>query len=194
MGRRPARPTPTRSPRPSWPAILALLLALAPAPDSVARPNSPRNGADLMLEPYTASLLVDYYEAFRRDQDLNAFRINVLGRYTEGTLARVVQSGDKPSRRAAVLALGLVGGYKVNDVVGRALRDPDPAVRSLAENALWAIWFRAGSPEENAMLQQVQDLIHRGRFAEAQDLATRLIARAPDFVEAYNQRAIAAFF
>jgi tetratricopeptide (TPR) repeat protein len=146
-----------------------------------------------MLEPHTTSLLVGYYETYRRDKDLDAFRLNVLARYGEGTLARLVQSGDRPARRAAALALGLVGSFRVNEVMGKALRDPDPVVRDLAANALWAIWFRADTPENNATLQEVHDLINRGRVAEARDLASQLIERAPEFAEAYNQRAIAHF-
>jgi tetratricopeptide (TPR) repeat protein len=146
-----------------------------------------------MLEPHTVSLLVDYYDAFLRDHDIEAFRTSVTARYNEGTLARAVQSGDIRARRAAVLALGLVGGFDVNEVVAHALRDPDPAVRSLADNALWAIWFRADTTENNATLEQVRELIQRQRFDQASELATRLIARAPQFAEAYNQRAIAMF-
>ncbi|HEV3163289.1 MAG TPA: tetratricopeptide repeat protein [Isosphaeraceae bacterium] len=163
---------------------------LAPA---VASPDSSRNGAPAMLEPHTASLLVDYYDAFLRDHDIDAFRQNVLARYTEGTLARLAQSGDTRTRRAAVLALGLVGSFEVNEVVGRALRDRDSTVRSLADNALWAIWFRADTPENNATLERVRALIGQQRPENAADLATRLIGRAPKFAEAYNQRAIAQF-
>ncbi len=147
-----------------------------------------------MLEPHTASLLVDYFDTFLRDQDIESFRRSVRSRYTEGTLARLAQSGGTKARRAAVLALGLVGGFAVNGVVAARLRDPDPVVRDLAHNALWAIWFRADSPENNAQLEQVRDLINREHLREAVDLGTRLIERAPDFAEAYNQRAIALFF
>ena len=92
-----------------------------------------------------------------------------------------------------MLALGLVGTFQVNQVVARGLRDPDPAVRSLAGNALWAIWFRADTPENNATLQEIRDLVGRERLDEARALASVLIARAPRFAEAYNQRAIALF-
>jgi tetratricopeptide (TPR) repeat protein len=152
-----------------------------------------RPGAPAMPEPPAASLLVDYYETFLRDHDIEAFQRRVLARYAEGTLARALQMGDIQERRAAVLALGLVGGYQVNQAVGRALRDPDPAVRSLADNALWAIWFRADSPENNETLEQVRTLITRKRPDLATELATRLITRSPRFAEAYNQRAIALF-
>ena len=172
-------------------ARLAILLLVLPAQS--ARPHSPRHGADAMSEPHATSLLVDYYEAFLRDQDLNAFVLSVSARYNEGTLARLLRNGPSQGRRAAVLALGLTGTFQANDAVGRSLRDPDAVVRSLAQNALWAIWFRADSPENNATLQEIADLIGRGRSDEAGRLANRLIARAPDFAEAYNQRAIALF-
>lgn len=147
-----------------------------------------------MLEPYTAGLLVDYYASFLREQDLEAFRQSVTARYSEGTLARLVRNGNPAARRAAVLALGLTGGMSCNAVVAGALKDTDPTVRGLAQSALWAIWFRAGRPEENARLEEVHELISRGRYDEAHEQATQLIDRAPNLAEAHNQRAIAAYF
>ena len=147
-----------------------------------------------MLEPHTGSLLIDYYETFLREQDVEAFRQHVAARYTEGTLGRLIESGDTQARRGAVLALGLFGSFESNAAVARALRDSDPTVRSLADNALWAIWFRADTPENNEDLERVRDLISRRRLEQAVEMATRLVARAPRFAEAYNQRAIAHFF
>lgn len=147
-----------------------------------------------MLEPHTGSLLVDYYETYLRDHDIDAFRLHVSSRYMEGTLARLVESPGTQARRAAVLALGLSGSFRVNAAVAKALRDTDPTVRGLADNALWAIWFRADTPENNATLEKVGALISHQRFEEAAELATRLIERSPKFAEAYNQRAIAEYF
>ncbi len=147
-----------------------------------------------MPEPHTGLLLVDYYEGYLKDQDIEAYRRQVSSRYTEGTLARLVEAGDVRARRGAVLALGLSGSYAVNGAVGRALRDPDPNVRTLADMALWAIWFRADTPENNATLEQVRRQISQQQFEDAVALATRLIGRSPQFAEAYNQRAIAEFF
>jgi tetratricopeptide (TPR) repeat protein len=99
------------------------------------------------------------------------------------------------ARRGAVLALGVTGTFaESNAAVGRAMRDEDPIVRTMAESALWAIWFRADSVENNKTLEQVRQLISQRRMDEAVILATRLIARAPNFAEAYNQRAIAYCF
>jgi tetratricopeptide (TPR) repeat protein len=147
-----------------------------------------------MGKPESGSLLVEYYENFLRDHDIESFRHHVSTRYTEGTLARLIDSGGLSARRAAVLSLGLFGTFESNANVARALRDGDSTVRDLADNALWAIWFRADTPENNAMLEQVRLLIRHERLEDAAKLATRLIERAPQFAEAYNQRAIAHFF
>jgi tetratricopeptide (TPR) repeat protein len=147
-----------------------------------------------MLEPHTASVLVDYYEAFLKDKNIDAFRKNVQDRYNEGTLCRLAQSGASQAKRAAVLALGLVGTFNANDAVGRSMGDADPVVRSLAQNGLWAIWFRADSADNNDRLQEVAGLLGQSRHEDAVKKATALIARSPRFAEAYNQRAIALFF
>jgi Flp pilus assembly protein TadD len=174
---------------------IALLAGLIlPATPTLASLAHSRIGAPGMLQPHTRSLLVDYYEAFLRNQDIEAFRRNVSSRYNEGTLARLLQAGELQARRASVLALGLFGGFGSNAAVARALKDTDPTVRTLADNALWAIWFRADSPENNEALERVRAQINRGRFELAIEQANRLIARAPTFAEAYNQRAIAHFF
>ena len=152
-------------------------------------------GGSSMWEPLTGSLLVDYYEAFLRDRDLDQFKDRVLARYTEGTLGRVLTSSASVSaRRAAVLALGVFGRFdQCNTALGRAMRDTDPVVRTMAESALWAVWFRADSPENNETLDEVRLLIGHQKLDAAVALATKLIARAPIFAEAYNQRAIALF-
>lgn len=166
--------------------------AAGPAGSSAEFPR--RIGASGMLEPHTGSLLVDYYEAYLRDHDIDIYRQHVSARYLEGTLTRLVEAPNVQARRAAVLALGLFGSIEANASVAKALKDSDPTVRSLADNALWAIWFRADSPENNATLETVSKLISHQRFEDAAALATRLIERAPKFAEAYNQRAIAHYY
>jgi tetratricopeptide (TPR) repeat protein len=152
-------------------------------------------GGPSMWESYTGSLLVDYYELFLRDRDLDQFRDRVMARYTEGTLTRLLSSSvSVPARRAAVLALGVIGSFdQSNAALGRAMRDGDPVVRTMAESALWAIWFRADTPDNNQTLEKVRLLIGHQKLDSAVALASRLIARAPRFAEAYNQRAIALF-
>lgn len=174
---------------------MAMVVAASSTGASLAGNSSeaPRLGVPAVSESDAGSLLVEYHEKFLGDRDVESFRQQVSARYTEGTLARLAESGPLKSRQAAVRALGLFGTFESNAVVARALRDSDPSVRALADNALWGIWFRADTPENNAMLEQVQLLIRHDRLADAVKLATHLIARAPHFAEAYNQRAIAHF-
>ncbi len=152
-------------------------------------------GVANMSEAQSGSLLVDYFRDLLDKRDVDAFRNRVAARYTEATLGRILTSSpDVSARRAAVVSLGILGSFAQSNVVlGRALRDEDLAVRSMAEDALWAIWFRADTPEHNQVLAAVRQLISRKEITKAEKLVTRLIADSPNFAEAYNQRAIIYF-
>ena len=170
--------------------VLAILICAFVAAPLIA---DHRTGNLNMSEPSASALFIDYFETFLKDRDVEEFRGRVLARYSEGTLCRLLQSGDESARRAAVMSLGLIGSYESNPVVARALRDRDPVVRRLAQSALWAIWFRADTPENNTELDQVREILNQGHANEAIQRATRIIRRSPKFAEAYNQRAIAHF-
>jgi tetratricopeptide (TPR) repeat protein len=141
------------------------------------------------------SLLIDYFKAFLSDKDIDTFKNRVAARYSEAMLGRILtRSHSVTVRRAAVLSLGLLGSFQEsNPVLGRALADSDPVARAMAEDALWSVWYRADTPENNQTLERVRVLIGRRQFREAEILATRLIAITPNFAEAYNQRAFAYF-
>ena len=81
------------------------------------------------------------------------FRAGVREHYTEGTLARLLSSTDTRTRRAAVLALGLIGTIEVNPAVAAVLHDEDPLVQRFAADALWELWFRGGTLDENRLLR-----------------------------------------
>ncbi len=140
-------------------------------------------------------LLNEYFRRLLDDRDLDAFRDRVAARYGEEALGRLLSSSRSAStRRAAAMALGSVGGYRrSNPVLGRALADEDPGVRDLAEKSLWSIWFHADSAENNQALRQAMEVAERGELRRAEELVSRLISVAPDFAEAYNQRAILYF-
>jgi tetratricopeptide (TPR) repeat protein len=148
-----------------------------------------------MSDAQTGSLLVEYFKEFIRNRDVDDFRERVSARYNEGTLCRILtDSPEVLARRAAVLSLGMLGTFEQsNAVLGKALRDRDLAVRSMAEDALWAVWFRADTPEHNQRLEHVRRLIGREQLGEAETLVKRLIDDAPSFAEAYNQRAFILF-
>ena len=139
-------------------------------------------GASTMSEAHNGSLLIEYFKAFVSDRDLDAFRNLVSARYNEGTLGRILSASNDPTaRRAAVLSLGIMGTFEQsNSVLGKALSDDDSVVRAMAEDALWAIWSRADTPEHNQALNQVQLAISREQLDQAEILANRLIALAPE--------------
>ena len=136
-------------------------------------------------------LIVAYHEQYRRDPEL--FRACVEARYDESTLRRLVRAEDPRARRASIEAIGMMGSMASNADLAAALGDEDPEARGLAVAALWAVWFRADSPENNARLRRVSELIGRGLIVAAEREANALIEAAPDFAEAHNQRAIARF-
>src|SRR5580658_10305031 len=96
---------------------------------------------------------------------LEKFKKKVQARYSEGTLHRLAGSTDVRNRRAAILALGMIGSMKVsNAYVAARLHDDDASVRQLASDALWSVWFRADNDDNNAELQKIMDVRdHRKR-------------------------------
>jgi tetratricopeptide (TPR) repeat protein len=118
---------------------------------------------------------------------LEKYRRQLSEVYTEPTLERLLCSYDPMCRRAAVLALGLIGTMSANGVLSRRLYDDDSLVRQLAGDALWAIWFRAGGKEHCERLQQVVGGSNPRTVLRDLDV---LISRTGDYAEAYNQRAI----
>jgi tetratricopeptide (TPR) repeat protein len=118
---------------------------------------------------------------------MREFRTSVRASYTEGTLQRLLRSPDVRTRRAAVLALGLVGTIQSNPATAGMLRDEDVLVQRFASDALWELWFRAGTTDQNWALQQA---IRQPDPVAARAALDELIRQAPEYAEAYNQRAI----
>jgi tetratricopeptide (TPR) repeat protein len=147
------------------------------------------------------SLLVEYYcqipegrsEAkpkMTRKEAIEVFKHRIAERYNEGTLLRILQSGDPPSRRAALLAVGLLGTMNACQGVASRLHDEDRDLAQMAADTLWTLWFRGDSPANNDELQRLARLRDRTKALAGIDA---LIGRAPEFAEAYNQRAIIHF-
>jgi tetratricopeptide (TPR) repeat protein len=128
--------------------------------------------------------------AARMHDALRDYRRLVLRWYTEGTLQRLLTHPEPESRRAAVLALGLIGTMDSNGPLAGMLHDEDPAAARMAGDALWQVWFRGGTEEENAELQRV---LHLPDFLQILAGLDDLVREAPRFAEVYNQRAILYF-
>jgi tetratricopeptide (TPR) repeat protein len=133
------------------------------------------------------------YARYLDDENTAAFIGAVSQRYSIGTLERLAEFGRVAARRAATLALSLVGNYESNAVLGRALHDRDRCVRVIAENGIRDLWMRDGSDEQQARLKVLARLNSSQQFNEAAQAASELIEDAPCLAEAWNQRAIAWF-
>lgn len=147
-----------------------------------------------MSDSTRTAILEQFYQHYLIDQD-SAFFIKQLARkYSIGTLERLALSASRRElRRAAVLALGYVGSFPSNHVLGLAMNDEDRGVRLAAENGIRSVWTRDGNDSQRQLLGIVMRLIAAKQFAEAIDRATELIEAAPWFAEAWNQRAIAHY-
>ena len=153
-------------------------------------------GVSSMAEAQSGSLLVEYFKDFSKKRDVDEFRDRVAARYNEGTLE---PNPGRLTRRVGAASRGACpwGCWELSSKATRfwvrLCAIEDLAVRSMAEDALWAIWFRADTPEHNQRLEQVRHSIGREQLEQAETLVTRLIADAPNFAEAYNQRAFVYF-
>jgi tetratricopeptide (TPR) repeat protein len=150
------------------------------------------------------ALLLQYYNDLPEPRDgeeheswakrlaapLKTFKKKVSARYTEGTLQRLLDCSDSTVRQAAVLALGMLGTMDSNEPLAGLLKDEELRVRQLAADALWALWFRADSEANNRELQRVLRLTNPEAAKGAFEI---LLKKAPNFAEAYNQRAILFF-
>jgi tetratricopeptide (TPR) repeat protein len=152
-----------------------------------------------------AALLLEYYNelpqreagdnnpqlwATRLQEGLEKFKKKVQARYTEGTLQRLLDGHDVSARRAAVLALGMTGTMQSNAALASRLHDDDTVTCQLAADALWSLWFRADAEANNKELRR---LMRMNDVARAFAGLNTLVKKAPQFAEAYNQRAILYF-
>lgn len=129
---------------------------------------------------------LEKWAASSRDQ-LEEFGRKIQANYSEATLSRLLTSHDPRCRRAAVVALGLIGTMAVNGAVATMLQDHDRLTRYMASDALWAIWSRGYCERYNRELQR---LLRQPDVRAKLAGLDALTQRAGDFAEAFNQRAI----
>ena len=138
-------------------------------------------------------LLDSLYLRYLDDEDSAAFIATVSRHYITSTLQRLASGGQRLTRRGAVLAVGFLGDYDSTPVLGRALHDSDRVVRVLAENGIFELWCRDGIESQRHELRIILRLNNSYQFDEACERAGQLIDQAPQFAEAWNQRAIGYF-
>jgi tetratricopeptide (TPR) repeat protein len=134
-----------------------------------------------------------FYQRYLRDAETAPFIRAVSERYTVGTLMRLTRNGSRISRRAAAMALSFLGGYECNAILGDALCDSDRGVRMIAETGIRQVWCRAGNEVQRQQIGAIIRLNSTRQYEEARLRSSQLIAQAPWFAEAWNQRAIAYY-
>ena len=147
----------------------------------------------MSTNPPRTPLLLALYREYLDHQDSTALADRISRRYAPGTLQRLAESPDRLVRRAAVLALGLIGDFGANHTLGRALLDSDRTVRTLAQNGIRSVWTQAGNRRQRRQLQTIIRLNDAQQYQEVIRRATELIEQVPWFAEVWNQRAIARF-
>jgi len=136
-------------------------------------------------------MLLILYRRYLDEQDRDEYARRTSTLYSTGTLQRLAMNTNHEVRRAAVLALGLLGDYDSNHTLGCALLDDDRTVRMLADDGIRKVWNRAGNEAERKELKAVIRLNESRMYKQALARAAWLIERAPWFAEAWHQRAIA---
>ena len=132
-----------------------------------------------------------FYQRFLTEENSADFILAVSTKYNLASLERLATGGGNISRRAAILAIGFLGDFSNNEVVGRALNDQDRAVRMLADHGIRELWQRQGTMAQQQLLKRIFRLVAQSQMEEAIMAATQLIEVNPEFSEAYSQRAIA---
>jgi tetratricopeptide (TPR) repeat protein len=133
------------------------------------------------------------YLRYLETENTAAFVKGVADRYLLTTLERLAAGGGHVRRRAATMAIGFLGDYSHNAILGRALGDRDRGVRLLADSGIRQLWRRDGNLRQQQALARLCRLNQNDRYAEAIAAACELIDEAPHFAEAWNQRAVAQF-
>ncbi|HVT82145.1 MAG TPA: HEAT repeat domain-containing protein [Phycisphaerae bacterium] len=117
----------------------------------------------------------------------------VRTRWTACQIIALLKDKSCDVRKVAALALSLVGDASAIHPLAVALHDTDPMVTSVAEHALWSIWFRIGKPRAVALVKCGNTHLHHGNYVCALEKFSHAIQEDDTFAEAYNQRAIAHY-
>lgn len=99
-----------------------------------------------------------------------------------------------PARRLeAMIRLAEIGTAADSDVALARLRDDDPVVRRFAVELIWRVWGRSGDAAIDALYVQGVEKMQSGDLPAAVLVFSDIIARRPQFAEAWNKRATLFF-
>jgi tetratricopeptide (TPR) repeat protein len=113
----------------------------------------------------------------------------VVAEPREDALKALENRTDAVARRQGLRTLAAAGTMADVPRIAQALRDPDRAVRILAEAALWEVWSRSGDKEIDRLFAAGVQELSEGRWDDAVTTFTKVIARKTEFAEGWNKRA-----
>jgi tetratricopeptide (TPR) repeat protein len=108
-------------------------------------------------------------------------------------LCTFASSRDIEISALAIDALALCGDKSAIVKLQCLLRKPRPDIHRRAENALWSIWFRSGSPQAVCHLKCGSKHLEHENYLTAVNQFSLAFDADPTFAEALNQRAIAYY-
>ena len=100
-------------------------------------------------------------------------------------MGRLLLTGDTNQQASAAAMLARVGG---EEQLLRGLQAEDPAIHELARRALDHLWFTSAGDEAYQQMASAYQAAEREDFKQALVLLNRLIARYPQYAEAWNRR------
>jgi tetratricopeptide (TPR) repeat protein len=137
--------------------------------------------------------LLRAYQLYLTDADSSQFISAIAARYSLQTLGRLTESADPLVRRAAVLAIGMLGNVTSIESLGSMLSDNDRRVRLVADDAIKGLWLRAMEPRARILLERMLVHIEANRMALAKTVADDFVESYPSLPEGYCRRALVHF-
>ncbi len=114
-------------------------------------------------------------------------------RWRPEQLCSLLNDQNHELRRVACVVLGLIGNMDHARCLAAALRDEDREVNELAEQAMWSIFFRSGSPEAIEPFKRGLAAMEHNAPGEAVEHFQQACEADASFAEAYNQCGIAHY-
>ena len=136
------------------------------------------------------SQLVTWYREFLDHGKSAAFVSCVATRYDNATLVRLTGAADFESKRASVLALGMLGGRSAIAPVGKCMTDSDRCVRLVAELAFADICRREFGNTAKRELEIARRHLDGKRCERAEEILRGINAVWPEYAEAWHLRAL----
>jgi len=102
---------------------------------------------------------------------------------------RALEHAQAARRLEGMIRLADIGTVADSDVALARLRDEDPVLRRFAAVLVWRVWGRSGDAAIDALYEQGVDMMQAGELPKAVLLFSDIIAKRPQFAEAWNKRA-----